>query len=338
VKTKKVTLSVIAEELKVSKTLVSLVLNGKGDASAINKMTQKKVQQKAHELNYQPNQVARGLRMGSTKTIGLLVADISNPFFARITRTIEHYAEEEGYILIVCSSDEDKEREKRLIRMLLDRQVDGIIMTSTLQNAKDLYPLFPSDYPLVLFDRYLTNSNSNFVGVDNVLASAQAIQHFLSKGHTNIGFLTLTPNHISTLRDRKKGYLKALLDHGVTPKDDYITEVDYNQIKEKKYAQITSFLRKNRKITAVFTTNNHLAVACLEAFKELGLRVPKDISIITFDDVELFQFTSPALSTIAQPLEEIGRKSVSILLQEIKTKSHAPQQAILSTQLIIRES
>lgn len=337
-KAKKVTLSVIAEELKVSKTLVSLVLNGKGNAAAINKLTQEKVISKAKELNYKPNQVARGLRTGTTNTIGLLVADISNPFFARITRTIEYYAEKEGYSLIVCSSDEDQEREKRLLRMLLDRQVDGIIMTTTLNNESDLKELFPASFPLVLFDRYFVNSTINFVGVDNVMATNKAIRYFVSNGHSNIGFLTVSPNYISSLRDRKQGYLKALVDHGIEPKLQYMIEVDYNHIKEKNYTQIIEFLKVNKKITAVFTTNNHLAVACLEAVKELNLRIPEDISIITFDDLELFRYTSPALSTIAQPLEGIGKKAVAILLDELKSHSKAPQKEILQTQLIIRES
>lgn len=337
-KKKKITLSVIADELKVSKTLVSLVLNGKGDASAINKSTQEKVINKARELNYQPNQVARGLRMGTTKTIGLLVADISNPFFARITRTIEHYAEEEGYSLIVCSSDEEQEREKRLVRMLLDRQVDGVIMTSTLSNAEELDSLFPNQYPVVLLDRYLDYSNKNFVGVNNISATKEAINHFIKKGHQNIGFLTLTPSYISTLRDRRAGYIEALKEHDIELKEDYIIEIDYNLIKAKEYAQIKDFVRANKEISAIFTTNNHLAVACLEALKQLELKIPEDVSIITFDDVELFQYTSPALSTIAQPLADIGQKAVSILLNEIKESLPSQKREILQTKLIIRES
>lgn len=328
----------IAEELKVSKTLVSLVLNGKGDASAINKATQEKVISKARELNYKPNQVARGLRMGTTKTIGLLVADISNPFYARITRTIEHYAEKEGYSLIVCSSDEEQEREKRLVRMLLDRQVDGIIMTTTLSEEDELDALFPNQYPLVLLDRYLDDSNKNFVGVNNISATKEAINHFISNGHQNIGFLTLTPSYISTLRDRRAGYIEALKENHIEFKEDYIIEIDYNLIKAKEYAQIKDFVRTNREISAIFTTNNHLAVACLEALRELDLKIPKDISIITFDDVELFQYTSPALSTIAQPLADIGHQAVSILLNEIKDVSVRPRTEILQTKLIIRES
>ncbi len=328
----------IAEELKVSKTLVSLVLNGKGDASAINKATQEKVINKARELNYKPNQVARGLRMGTTKTIGLLVADISNPFFARITRTIEHYAEEEGFSLIVCSSDEEQEREKRLVRMLLDRQVDGVIMTSTLSQPEDLDALFPNQFPLVLFDRYLDQSKKNFVGVDNVSATKEAVNHFIENGHKNIGFLTLTPSYISTLRDRRKGYMESLKEHGISPNEDYIIEVDYNLIKEKEYSQIKEFVQSNKEISAIFTTNNHLAVACLEALKELKLKIPEDISIITFDDVELFQYTSPALSTIAQPLADIGQKAVSILMDEIKSSADIQKTEILQTKLIIRES
>lgn len=337
-KAKKVTLSCIAEELKVSKSLVSLVLNGKGDQLAINKTTQERVLNKAKELNYQPNQVARGLRMGTTKTIGLLVADISNPFFARITRTIEHYAEAEGYSLIVCSSDEEQDREKRLLRMMLDRQVDGIIMTTTLNNHSELKSLFPDHYPLVLLDRYLDGSDDNFVGVDNVMAAKQAVNYFIENGHKHIGFLTLTPGYLSTLRDRKKGYVEALVENDILENNDYLVEIDYNKVKEKEYSQILDYFKRNNKITAVFTTNNHLAVACLESVKKLGLKIPDDISLITFDDVELFQYTSPALSSIAQPLEEIGQKAVTILLKELKSKSKIQEREILNAKLIIRES
>ncbi len=335
---RKVTLSSIANDLNVSKTLVSLVLNGKADAHNINKETQKRVKDRANELNYKPNQVARGLRMGQTYTLGLLVADISNPFYARITRTIEHMAEAEGYSLIVCSSDESEKREKQLLKMLLERQVDGIIMTTTVQEADVLKQIIPSFFPLVLFDRYLTGYKSHFVGVNNQEATHLAIKHLLDLGHRNIGFLTLTPNYISTLHERQLGYFNAFKSYKLNVSDKNLLQLDYVKLKNKDYNQITKFLEENSAITAVFSSNNNLAVACLNAAKKLGKRIPDDLSLFTFDDVECFSYTAPAISCIAQPLEKIGETAVKLVLQQIKNKRVEPQQIILQTELIHRDS
>ncbi len=337
-KAQKVTLSSIASELNVSKTLVSLVLNGKADALAINKDTQRRVLEKARALNYKPNQVARGLRMGQTKTLGLLVADISNPFYARITRTIEHQAEAEGYSLIVCSSDENESRERRLLKMLLDRQVDGIIMTSTMRSTETLSQIVPQGFPLVLFDRNLGNSNHHFVGVDNVKAVQQAIGHLFDTGHENIGFISLTPDHISSLQDRRKGYEAAFAARNKSLNPAHLLQVDYMQLKEKQYELISRFLKEHPEMTALFTANNNLAVACLKSARELGISIPKDLSLITFDDVELFQYTAPALSSIAQPLDEIGKVAVQLVLHQLTETGFAPRKEILQTTFTIRES
>ncbi len=337
-KAKKVTLSSIATELQVSKTLVSVVLNGKADALAINKLTQQKVRDKARELNYRPNQIARGLRMGQTQTIGLLVADISNPFYARITRTIEHVAEQAGYSLIVCSSDENEAREKRLLKMLLNRQVDGIIMTTTLQDPLSLQQLIPYHFPLVLVDRYLDGFDCNFVGVDNAGAVENAISHLIENGHKNIGFLTLTPDYISSLNERKKGYLQALKKHDLDVNPNYLLQLDYPKIKNKDYSQLKLFLLDYPEITAVFTSNNNLAVACLSIAKDLGKKLPDELSLVTFDDVELFEYTAPSISSIAQPLENIGQTAVQLLLQQLKNDNFTIQKEILNTRLILRES
>ncbi len=336
-KIKKVTIADIANELSVSKTLVSLVLNGKGDSTSINKNTQQKVINKAKELKYIPNQVARGLRMGKTKTLGLLVADISNPFFARITRTIEHYAEKEGYSLIVCSSDEDKDREIRLINMLLNRQVDGIIMTSTLDNPDIIIQLVADKVPMVLMDRYFEGVETNYVGVDNRDASKNAIKHFIKNGHTNIGLITLTPGYISSLMDRKQGYIDAMYEADLTITEKNFLEIDYENLKNKDYSTIKSFIT-NSKPTSIFTTNNSIAIGCMEVLRKLKLSIPEDISLITFDDVELFKFTSPALSSIAQPIEDIGKQTVSIILEQLKTGNLINKRKVLNTKLIIRDS
>ncbi len=334
----KITLSSIAADLNVSKTLVSLVLNGKADAAAINKETQQRVIARARELNYKPNQVARGLRMGQTNTLGLLVADISNPFYARITRTIEHIAEAEGYSLIVCSSDESENREKHLIKMLLERQVDGIIMTTTIQQAEILKQIIPPHYPLVLFDRYLHGFDSHYVGVDNEQATQNAVKYLLDQGHRNIGFLTLTPGYISTLHDRQQGFLEAFKAYNLDIDTSHLLQVDYAKLKNKDYNQIKQFLAENPQITALFATNNNLALACLNAAMELGRRIPDELSLITFDDVECFQYTAPAISCIAQPLEKIGEVAVNLVLQQIKKEKTELKKVVLQTKIIYRDS
>ena len=281
--------------------------------------------------------MARGLRMGKTKTIGLLVADISNPFFAKITRTIEHYAEKEGYSLIVCSSDEDQEREIKLLQMLINRQVDGIIMTSTLETPLPIEQLISDKFPLVLVDRYFDNLNANYVGVDNLEASKKAVEHLIKNGHRNIGLITLTPNYISSLKNRKQGFIDALSEANIPMNEKFFLELDYNDLQQKNYSQIKKFISQN-KLSAIFTTNNSIAVGCIEVLREMKLKIPQDISLITFDDVELFKFTDPALSSIAQPLEEIGKEAVSILLKQLSSGVLVNEKKTLKTSLIIRES
>lgn len=335
---KRVTISSIAHEIGVSNTLVSMVLNGKGNANSINKETQKRVLDKAREMNYQPNQVARGLRTGTTKTIGLIVADISNPIYSRVARIAEDYANQEGYSLFVCSSDEDENREKKLLQMLVDRQVDGIILASTMQNPDTIQKLINQNFPIVLFDRYFDGLECNYVGADNETATQEAIHHLIKKGHQNIGFLTLSPEHISSLRDRKKGFQNAMENAGLKIYPNHMLELGFDDLKYKNYEKIQDFLKNNPDMTAIFTTNNNLAVGCLDATHQLGKRIPEDISLITFDDVELFQYTNPPLSSIAQPIEKIGEIAISSLLQQIKSQEIRNLKKELSAKLIIRKS
>ncbi|MBI9037564.1 MAG: LacI family DNA-binding transcriptional regulator [Bacteroidales bacterium] len=335
---KEPSLSDVAMQLGVSKTLVSFVLNNKGDEKGISKATQKKVREKVIELNYQPNQIARGLRIGKTKTIGLLVADISNPFYARIARIIEFYAEKQAYNVMFCSSDEDENREKILLQMFRERQVDGAIISSTADNPEFLRSLIRDGFPFVLIDRYFENIDCNYVVVDNYQATYTSTNYLLNKGNKNIGFITLSPSHISSLHERKAGYLGALNERKFENKSDYILEVDYSDVKKRNYQSIKNYFVKNNELTAVFITNNNLAVAVLKTLKELNINVPNDIALMTFDDIDIFRITTPSVSVVAQPVDEIGKHAVSILLKSIEEENSQFVNKILQTKLIIRES
>ena len=195
---KKTSLADIAKALDVSKTLVSMVLNGQGDLHGINVNTQKRVMDKAKELNYKPNRMARGLRTGKSNSIGLIVADIANPFYAKIARSIEDYAYDKGFHLMFASSDENPKREEELIDMLTDRQVDGLIIASTLNesNKQPLVNLKNSNIPFVLIDRYIEGIEVDMVVGDNEKGAFDLTNHLLDKGKKKIALLTVSPKSL----------------------------------------------------------------------------------------------------------------------------------------------
>lgn len=337
---KKVSLADVAKSLGVSKTLVSLVLNGKGDEKGINKDTQQRVRDKVKELNYKPNQFARGLRVGKSNTIGLVVADISNAFYAKMCRSIEDHCTLNGYNLIICSSDEKPEKESELIGMLIDRQVDGLIISTTQKNNSDIKMLKKNDFPFVLIDRNVDAIDTNYVVVDNIDGAKQVVNHLVKLGNERIGHITITPAHISTIKERVEGYKQALRDNGIPASNKLIKEVSFDNLKADVKKQVKDLLAPPNKVTALFVANNNIAVACLESLNELGMRIPQDVALVSFDDIDAFNLCYPPVTAIDQPIGEMGKKAVDIILDEIKAESpkEKTQQYALKTDLIIRKS
>ena len=337
---KKVSLADVAKSLGVSKTLVSLVLNDRGDEKGINKDTQQRVRDKVKELNYKPNQFARGLRVGKSNTIGLVVADISNSFYAKMCRSIEDHCTENGYNLIICSSDENPEKESELIQMLIDRQVDGLIISTTQKNNSDIKLLKKNDFPFVLIDRNVSSIDTNYVVVDNVNGAKEVVNHLIKLGNERIGHLTITPAHISTIKESVEGYKEALKENNLPISNKLIREVSFDNLKEEVCDQVKELLAPPNKVTALFVANNNIAVACLECLNELGMRIPQDVALVSFDDIEAFNLCYPPITAVAQPIEEMGRKAVDIILHEIKNEgvNNKTQHISLSTDLIIRKS
>ncbi len=336
---KKVSLADVAKSLGVSKTLVSLVLNGKGDEKGINKDTQQRVKDKVKELNYKPNQFARGLRVGKSNTIGLVVADISNSFYAKMCRSIEDHCTEHGYNLMICSSDENPEKESELIGMLIDRQVDGLIISTTQKNNSDIKLLKKNDFPFVLIDRNVDSIDTNYVVVDNVEGAKEVVNHLVKLGNERIGHLTITPAHISTIKERIEGYKKGLRDNGIAVNNKLIREVSFDNLKADVEKQIKELLAAPNKITALFVANNNIAVAALECLNEMGLRIPQDIALVSFDDIEAFNLCYPPITAVDQPIGEMGKKAVNIIFDEInKEGDKKTQHHSLKTKLILRKS
>lgn len=336
---KKIALIDIAQALGVSRTLVSMVLNGQGNQHGISPITQAKVKAKAKELNYKPNSIARGLRTGKSNTIGLIVTDISNSFYATIARQIEENLRKLGYHLIFCSSDERPEREEELIQMLRGRQVDGLILATTFQETLILEEMLRDEYPFVLIDREVSNLKANSVVVDNYKSSKNAVEHLLNSNHKEIGLLTISPSHLSTIKDREQGYKDALSTAQIPIQTTNICEIPFDDINKQVEISLKKMLNRPKPITAIYAINNRIGKACLEHLAKMEGTISQDIALLCYDDIDVFKFCG--VTAVAQPIEKIGDEAVRVLLDQINDPSNTPikpQKVILPAALMLRKS
>lgn len=327
---KKASLKDIAESLGVSKALVSLVLNGKGDERGINSQTQEKVRLKAKELNYIPNQYARGLRIGRTNTIGVIVPDISNIFYGKLCKALEQEAYARGYNLIISNTYEDAQKEKKLISDLINRNIDGLILASSFDDKNEIDGLRQNDFPLVLIDRTFENFEVDSISVSNHAGASKAIEFLYSKGVKKPVCFTISPVYVSSIAERIQGYLSALK----SQQDARLFQIPHNEIEQGVSAALAEL--RNLDYDGIFCVNNIIAKAIL---KELAVNSAgfEKIRIISFDDIEVFDIASPKISSISQPIEIIGKKAITLLVDRFDfPEEHKPQHIVLDTVLIER--
>lgn len=332
---KKILIRDIAKQLGISITTVSFILNGKGKEKRISESLTQKVLKLVEEVDYKPNQLAQSLRTGKSKTIGLMVENISNPFFSGIARLIEEKAYSKGYKIIYCSTDNDTAKTRELIRMYRDKHVDGYIISPPEGIEEDIQALVDDNYPLVLFDRYVPNLQTNYVIVDNDEGTRKAMDHFLQHGNENIAFITVDSVQTQML-GRLKGYEQALPEL----QKHLVLKIPFHSDPEQMIREIIFFLKEKSEIDAIFFSTNYLAIRGLEAINRLNLKIPKDIRVIAFDDHDFFRLCNPSITAVAQPIEDISRQVINILLKLLdgsdwQTKK---EQVTLPTNLIIRES
>lgn len=337
---KKTLLEDIARELNVSKTLVSMVINGKGDTYGISKKTQEKVLSKAAELQYTPNVFARALRTGKSNLIGLLIADISNPFYAQIAKHIEKTLSAQGYNLMICNTDENVEQEQKLIQLLGEQHiVDGLIIATSSNDGQFFRQDRIKNIPIVFIDRYLPGLKANYVVANNYQGSFDVTDLLIHKGCKNILTLNISPSYISSLSDRVKGYQDALKKYNIPFKEELLIEISFNNIKNEVRKKLLPYLNKLNTIDAVYTLNNNLATACLDVFNEFGVEKIKDkLYFASFDDIDLFNFVRPHVISVSQPLEEIGNEAANLALKliENKNKNIENEEITLDTNIISR--
>ncbi len=337
---KKVSLADIAKSLGVSKTLVSLVINNKADAHGISRETQKKVKDKIREMDYHPNVLARGFRMGKTNTIGLIVSDISNRFYSRIARKIEDYAWSYGFNVVICSTDEVIEKEKEQIYFLRDRQVEGMIVSTSQDNCSFFNDMFASGMPHVLIDRVFSGMKSPNVSVDNFGGARMAARHLLNQGVKKFALITISPDHISTINERIKGFEQTLSESGLTIPSKWMIRAPFDQMDVSVKTNLQKLFQEDDMPEAIFTLNNNLTAICLKYLTDLKVKIPQQVAIIGFDDSIYFNFTRPTISAIEQPIDLISEKAFDLLLKQIQNKPIPPDihSVQLPVDIIIRES
>ncbi|MCD0470753.1 LacI family DNA-binding transcriptional regulator [Flavobacterium sp. JAS] len=334
---KKITIKDIATEAQVSISTVSFVINDKGEKMGISPAVIKKVQEVAEKLHYRPSMIATSLRTGKTRSIGLIVEDISNQFFADLARVIEDEAKSIDYRVFYCSTGGDNERSEELINSLLQANVDGFIITPTQNLEEKIDLLLKLKKPVVLVDRYFPGQRVSHVVMDNYEASNTATKFLINKGCQKIAVVNNTSEMVQ-MKLREDGYRDALKENGVY-NESLVLHLDYNSNEESKIANILSFFEKNKGIDAVLFLTNYMGLAGLQAFRRMKIRIPEDISVISFDDHDSFKLHTPTISVIAQPIEDIAVKSIQLLMSQMTDmEKFEVEKSLKKGKLIIRES
>lgn len=327
---KKVSLKDVAAKAGVSTTLVSYVLNGK-QSNRISLETAERIKVAAQSLEYSPNYLARSLKSNRSFILGLILADISNPFFSKLARVISDKADAAGYSLMIGSSDENIHRFQALISQFLSRQVDGLIIAPPAGGASTLELLIRNETPFVLVDRYFPGINVNSVCVDNAAAAAKAAIHFRAIGCRKMAIITYDSG-LQHLEDRVKGAAEAWQHHGAPERlSPWIQRISEDRINEEMEQTIAFLLAEDT--DAFFFTSNKLGVAGMRSFLRQGKSVPDEVSVVLFDENEAFEFFPQSIPYLSQPLGDIGSHAVDLLLQQVNMPAERSQLPIQQLRL-----
>lgn len=331
----KISIKDIAANLNISKTTVSFILNGKAKEKRISEKLEKKVLNKIKELGYQPNQLAKGLRTGKTNIIGLMVEDISNPFYASIAKKIEDKAYQNDYKIIYCSTENDKDRAREFLTMFSNLGVDGCIITPTMEIENDIQKLVDLGMDVVLFDRKFQNTSTDVVLIDDEEGMFNAVKHLIDNTFKKIALVALALNKPEK-EARIIGFKKAMEHYGLTP---YVFPLPFKSNPNSYVEDIQEIIKKDKFDAIIFGTN-YLGISGLEAINKLGMIIPNDLAIVSFDDHDLYRIHKPDITVIAQPIEEISQTVINILLKKLKkeVEKNSNEEITLSTNLIIRHS
>jgi LacI family transcriptional regulator len=323
----------VARLAGVSIATVSATVNGSAFVSA---ELRERVTAAIHELGYAPDGVARSLKKGRTQLIGLIVADITNPFFTELVHVIEASMQDAGYSVLLCDTDEDFEKERNYLRILQTHRVDGVILAPT--GAADAYQSLKAlgeKLPLVLVDRALPDLGLDAATVDSFAGAYEATSHLLDLGHRKVATIA-GPHHLAPARDRLNGFRAALEARGIEVRADFIRSGSFRE--EEAMAAAQDLLSGVDRPSAVFVANNHMMIGVMRAIASLQLNCPREVSVVGIDDFPWANAFTPRLTVVRQPVEEIGRAVVRLLLARMAGEARQPAHEILRPSLVIRDS
>lgn len=322
----------VAKEADVSVSTVSRVLN---EGNYVTEITKKKVNEAVEKLNYRPNVIARGLRTQKTNSVGLILPDITNQFFSKLAKAIEEILHQNNMNLLLCNSNEDPKTEKKYIEALIDKSVDGLIFIGS--GLDENTELFPQDTPVVFIDRK-PNSKSKifFISSENEIGGYIATKHLIENGCRNILMLK-DEKLVSPMNDRMAGYKRALKDYNIKFDKKFIIEskVELEEIHEKLLKTHNNF-----KFDGIFAGADRLAIGAIKTLTKLGYKIPNDVQIVGFDNIPFSKYYNPSITTVAQQIDQIGEKSVEIILNLINNKKNVsqPESIYFPVNLIKRET
>ncbi|MFC0045822.1 LacI family DNA-binding transcriptional regulator [Metabacillus iocasae] len=321
----------VAKKANVSTATVSRVLT---NSSAVKKDTAEKVLAAIEALNYQPNLLARQLRRMETKTILVVVPDITNTFFSKVLRGIEFVANQSGYQVLLGDSLNDSKKESDYLHLLRQRKADGMILLTARLSEKEIEEI-ALEFPVVLACEYTPGLNVPTVSIDNVQSAKKATDYLVSLGYKRIGFIS-GPFDVVLGRDRLEGFRQSMIENKLGEKDLLVQEGDFTF--ESGYAAMGTFLDMQEPPEAIFAANDEMAIGAIKAIHSKGLKVPNDISVVGFDDIAFASIFEPSLTTIAQPSFEMGETAMKLLIKQLNKEEIEKKQYILEDKLIIRET
>ena len=336
-KNQKVSIKDISKELGISITTISFIINKKAK-NRISDEVIKKVEDYIEKVGYKPNTSAQTLRTGKTKTIVFMAEDISDPFFSAIAKEMEEIAYKNGYKIIYCSTENNKDRASELISLFQDRQVDAFIITPPENFQQEIKHLISQNNEVVmLFDRRYTAINHNYVILDNFSGAKISAEKLIKSGCKNIAYVGLEAD-FSCMNERQEGYIDAVKNNQTQPISLLLPFMD---VKTKDgRIQFKNFMKTNKDIDGILFATNGLAINGLKGLKELNKKIPDELAVITFDDRELFELHSPSISVLSQPVAALSKELINGTLQLLKAENSIKEtyQKILPGNLISRES
>jgi LacI family transcriptional regulator len=327
------TVADVAKAAGVSVSTAARVLSGNGYAS---EDTRRVVLDAARDLGYVPNQIARSLRTRRSRMIGLLIGDVENAFYSTIAKNVESVAKDAGYHVVLCNSNDDPEIELEYLKLLDGMRIDGLIVTPTSRNRASLTRLLQKNIAIIQVDRKVDRLAADAILVDNEAGAHTAVQHLIAAGHTDIGILPGDLD-VPTARQRLTGYERALEEAGIPIRESLVKAGSFHR--DHAIEDATDLIRAHPTPTAIFAANNILAEATLLVLAELDLKVPLDVSVVAFDDVQWMAMVNPPVTAVRQPVADLARGAAELALRRLREEGQGPPSTIVfRTALVERGS